>query len=172
MVGGCTAAALWGAVSRTCSSFFSIRLVSVHIAVSTWPRLGRNCASFYRSDLTCIWPIVYRKLSTPLLVVCRCLFRLMRHCFLGRSTSFRELLFSVEMSPVGLKHIYSVLCALTWRPMPAAARSRQMQKYRCKNYRFSRFFFYIKINTHLSLSLIASGRSSRRHPTSVESWCM
>ena len=28
------------------------------------------------------------------------------------------------MSPVWLKYIYSVLCALTWRPMPAAARSR------------------------------------------------
>ena len=39
-------------------------------------------------------------------------------------TSFRELPFGVEMSPVWLKHIYSVLCALTWRPMPAAARSR------------------------------------------------
>ena len=40
------------------------------------------------------------------------------------STSFRELPFSVEMSPVLLKHIYSVLYALTRRPMPAAARSR------------------------------------------------
>ena len=40
------------------------------------------------------------------------------------STSFRELPPSVEMSPVWLKHIYSVLCALTWRPMPAAARTR------------------------------------------------
>ena len=40
------------------------------------------------------------------------------------SSSFRELPFSVEMSPVWLKHIYSVLCALTWRPMPAESRSR------------------------------------------------
>ena len=32
--------------------------------------------------------------------------------------------FRVEMSPVWLKHIYSVLCALTLRLMPAAARSR------------------------------------------------
>ena len=30
------------------------------------------------------------------------------------STSFRELLFSLEMSPLGLKHIYSILFALTW----------------------------------------------------------
>ena len=28
------------------------------------------------------------------------------------------------MSPVWLKHVYSVLCALTWSPMPAAARSK------------------------------------------------
>ena len=40
------------------------------------------------------------------------------------STSFREVLSSVEMSPARLKHIYSVLCALTWRPMPAAAHSK------------------------------------------------
>ena len=40
------------------------------------------------------------------------------------STSFREVPSSVEMSPIWLKHIYSVLCALTWRPMPASARSR------------------------------------------------
>ena len=37
------------------------------------------------------------------------------------STNFRELPFSVEMSHV--KHLY-ILCALTWRPMPAAARSK------------------------------------------------
>ena len=40
------------------------------------------------------------------------------------STSLRELPFSVERSPVRLKRKYSVLCALTWRPMPAAARFR------------------------------------------------
>ena len=28
------------------------------------------------------------------------------------------------MLPVWLKHIYSILCALTWRPMPAEAHSR------------------------------------------------
>ena len=40
------------------------------------------------------------------------------------STSFRELRFNVEMSPLWLKHVYSVLSALTWRPMPPAAHSR------------------------------------------------
>ena len=34
------------------------------------------------------------------------------------STSFREVPSSVEMSPA------SVLCALTWSPIPAAARSK------------------------------------------------
>ena len=40
------------------------------------------------------------------------------------STSFRELPFSVEKFPLWLKLIYSVLCALTCRPVPEAARSR------------------------------------------------
>ena len=40
------------------------------------------------------------------------------------STSFREVPSSVEMSPVRLKHMYSVLGALTWRPMTAAACSK------------------------------------------------
>ena len=44
------------------------------------------------------------------------------------STSFRELPLSVEMLPVWLKHIYSILCALIWRPMPAVAHSRQCSR--------------------------------------------
>ena len=40
------------------------------------------------------------------------------------STSFRELPFSVEMSPLWLKYVFYVLSELTWKPMPAAARSR------------------------------------------------
>ena len=39
-------------------------------------------------------------------------------------TSFSELPFSVEMSPLWLKPIYSVLGALAWRPMPTAVCSR------------------------------------------------
>ena len=46
------------------SSFFSIRLVSVHVVhpyisidtTAAW----KNCVLFYRSGLTSIWPIVYR----------------------------------------------------------------------------------------------------------------
>ena len=43
--------------------------------------------------------------------------------YVNLCTSFREFPSSVEMSPVWLKHIYSVLGALTWRPMHAAPRS-------------------------------------------------
>ena len=41
------------------------------------------------------------------------------------SASLREPLFSVEKSPFSLKHIYSVLSAMTWRPQPPAAWSRR-----------------------------------------------
>ena len=40
------------------------------------------------------------------------------------SISFRELAPSVEMLPVWLNHMHIVLCALAWRLMPAAARSK------------------------------------------------
>ena len=96
----------------------------IRIAVSTWPLLGKNCVVFYRSGLTSIWPIAYRYLSMPLLVVYWCHSRLMRRCFRGRSTSFKGPPFSVEMSPLWLKHMYSVLSALTRRPLSPAARFR------------------------------------------------
>ena len=89
---------------------------------------GRNCVSFYRSGLISIWSIAYRYLSMPSLAACRCCFFLVDETLLPRSvnfsTSFREVPSSVAMSPVWLKHIYSVLCALIWRPMPAVARSK------------------------------------------------
>ena len=40
------------------------------------------------------------------------------------STNFRELPFRVEMSPSWLKHVYSLLSAFAWRPMPLATCSR------------------------------------------------
>ena len=48
-------------------------------------------------------------------------------------TSFRELPFSVAMSLLRLKHIYSVLCALTWMPMLSAACSRLRSRVLCRN---------------------------------------
>ena len=44
--------------------------------------------------------------------------------YVNLSTSYREVRSSVEMWPAWLKHIYSVLCALTWRLMPVAIRSK------------------------------------------------
>ena len=40
------------------------------------------------------------------------------------STSFRKLPFSVEILPLWLKHMYSNLSVLTWRPMLPAVHSR------------------------------------------------
>ena len=70
--------------------FFTIRLVSIHVVhlytsidmTAAW----KNYVLFYRSRLTSIWPIVSWELSIPLLVVCWCYARLMRHCFRGRWT--------------------------------------------------------------------------------------
>ena len=45
--------------------------------------------------------------------------------YVSLSTCFREAPSSVVISPVWLQHIYSVLCGLTWRPMPVGARSKQ-----------------------------------------------
>ena len=45
------------------------------------------------------------------------------------STSFRELPFSVEMLALWLKYMYSILCALTCRPMPAASLSRLCSRF-------------------------------------------
>ena len=44
------------------------------------------------------------------------------------STSFKGLPFSMEMLPLWLKHMYSVLSVLTWRSMPAAARFRRCSR--------------------------------------------
>ena len=44
------------------------------------------------------------------------------------STNFREPPFSVEMSTFSLRHLYSILYTLTWRPMPLAACSRLCSK--------------------------------------------
>ena len=109
------------------SSFFSIRFISVHVVhlyssidmTAAWKKL--HFILSVRSDFH-----MTDSLSMPLLVRCWCLSRLMRHCFLGMWTFqlVSELLFRVQISPVWLKHIYSILRALTWRPMPAVAHSR------------------------------------------------
>ena len=44
------------------------------------------------------------------------------------SASFREPPFSVEVSPFWLKHMYSVLSAFTYRPMPSASCYRRCRR--------------------------------------------
>ena len=143
MEGGRIAAVLWSVTSRTCSillaaflcsfrqAFFSIRLVRVqvvhpYISIDTtaaWKKLRfilsvRSDFHMNNSLLIAVHAFVSRE-SMSVWVDETLLPRLV-----NLSTSFRELPFRVEMSPVWLKHIYSVLCALAWRPMPATARSR------------------------------------------------
>ena len=72
------------------SSFFSIRLVSVHVvhphsSINTTAAWKKLSILSVRSDFH-MTEIDYRYLSIPLLVACRCLFRLMRHSYLGRWT--------------------------------------------------------------------------------------
>ena len=61
VVGGRTAAVLWGVASRTCSILLAafscscfIHVMHVDTVVSTRQLLGKNCVSFYRSGLTSI----------------------------------------------------------------------------------------------------------------------
>ena len=73
------------------SSFFSIRLVNVHIvhpcsSIDTTADWKKTAIYFIGQVWLPKWPIGYRKLSVPLLVACWCLSRLMRHCFLGSWT--------------------------------------------------------------------------------------
>ena len=113
------------------SSFFSIHLVSIYVVLpyssidttAAWKKLRfvlsvrSDC---YMTDSLSIAIHVYA--SHVLMFVSVDEILLPRSVNL--STSFRELQFNVEMLPVWLKHIYSVFCVLTWKPMPAAAGSR------------------------------------------------
>ena len=106
----------WNILVQLLSSFFSIRLLSVHVVHpyssidTTTARKKLRFILSFRSDL--------RMIDGRSIAV---------HAFVrsvNLSTSFRELEFSVEISPLWLKHVNSVLSALTCRPMPAAARSK------------------------------------------------
>ena len=114
---------------RLPSSFFSIRLVSVHVVhpyssidtTTAWKKLRFILSvgsDFYTTDRISI--VVHAFASHVLMPV------LVDETLLPRqvnlSTSFRELQFSVVMLPLWLKHAYPVLSTLIWRPMPAAAR--------------------------------------------------
>ena len=109
------------------SNFFSSRFVSVQV-VHPYSSIDTTAAGKKLRFILSVWSDFHMIHSLSIAV----------HAFVSRvsmsfsvdetllprsvnlSTSFREVPSSVEMSPVWLKHIYSVLCALTWRPMLAA----------------------------------------------------
>ena len=99
------------------SSFFSIRLVSVHVVhpygsintTAAWKKL-RFILSF-RSDFhmtDALSIAVHAFVSRALISVSVSVDETLLPRYVNLSASFRELLFSVEMSHVWLKHIYSV----------------------------------------------------------------
>ena len=108
------------------SSFFFIRLVSVHIAVSTRPLLGKKMHFILsvRSDLhmTDSLSIAVHAFASHMFMSFSVDETLLPRS-VNLSTSFRELPFSVEVASL-IKHMYSVLYALTWRPMSAASHFR------------------------------------------------
>ena len=98
----------------------------IQIAVSTRPLLGKNCfillvrCYFHMTDCLSITVHAFASLVLMSFSVDETLIP----WYVNLSTSFRELPFNVEMLPLWLKHMYSILSALIWRPMPSAARSR------------------------------------------------
>ena len=125
----------WNVAFRTSSkllatflcSFFSSCLVSFHVVhlhssietTAAWKKLRFILSVRSDFDMTSIWPIAYRLLSMPSLAACRCPFRLMRHCFLGRWTFLLE-----SESYCLMWKCLLFECALTWRSIPTATRSR------------------------------------------------
>ena len=114
------------------SSFFSIRLVSIHVmhpysrmdTTAAWKKLRFILSGRSYLHMTSGIPITIHAFASYILIsfsVDEMLFPRYENL----STSFRESPFSVEMSFwFWLNHTYSILSALTWRPMPPAAFSR------------------------------------------------
>ena len=109
-------------------TFFSLRLVSVYIVhlyrsigtVAAWKKLRFSLSiksDFHMADSLSIVVLGFASRMLMSFSVDETL--LPRKTNL--STSFRELPFSVKRLPLWLKHMYSVLSALTWRSMLAAA---------------------------------------------------
>ena len=108
----------------------SIRLVSVHVVHSyssidttTWKKLHFILSTRSKFHMTDSLSMAVHAFASRVLMSVSGDETLLSW-LVNLSTCFRVLLFSVEMSPLWLKYIYSVLCTLTWRPMPAATRSR------------------------------------------------
>ena len=108
------------------SSYCSIHLVSIHV-VHPYSSINATVAGkklrfillvksdFYITNSLLIAVHAFVKLHIDVTLLPR---------YVNLSTSFKELLFSVEMSPLWLMHMYFIQSALTWRPRLAAACSR------------------------------------------------
>ena len=110
------------------SSFFSIRLASIHVVhpyssidtIAAWKKLRFILSVMSDSHMTDRLPIAVHAFASR---VSFSVDETLLPRKVNLSTSFRELPFSADISPLWLKYIYSVLSALTWRPMPPAALS-------------------------------------------------
>ena len=116
---------------RLPSTFLPIHLVSVHVvhpynSIDTTAARKKLCfilsgrSDFYMTDSLSM--VVHTFASSVLMSFSVDKMLLTR--YVNLSTNFRDLPFSVEMSPLWLNHMNSVLSALTWRPISPAARSR------------------------------------------------
>ena len=113
------------------SSFFSIYFISVNVVhpyssidtTAAWKKFRFNLSD--RSDFHMVDSLlisvhaftrcILRSLSVDKMLLPR---------YVNESSNFREQPFRVEMSLSWLKHIYSILPAFTWRPMPPVVCSR------------------------------------------------
>ena len=108
--------------------FFSIHLVSIHVVVHLYYKIHTTAAwkkfCFILLDKSDFHMIDSLLITIHTFTRCILMSLLVDEMLLSRyvnlSTNFRELPIRVEMSP-WLKHMYSVLSAFTWRPMPPAA---------------------------------------------------
>ena len=112
------------------SSFFSMRLVSVHV-VHPYSRINITAAWYKSQFILSDWSDLHMIDSLSIaveafawsiltsLTVDKTLMMMY-----GNMSNLREPPFKVEMSPSRLKHIYFILFAFTWRPMLPAACSR------------------------------------------------
>ena len=99
----------------------------IHTAVLTRPLLGKKLR-FILSDRYDFHMTDSLSIAIHAFATCVLMSFLVDKTLLPRKvnlfTSFRDIPFSVEISLLWLKHINSVLFALTWRLMPPAACSR------------------------------------------------
>ena len=110
------------------SSFFSVRLISVHVVhpytsidtTAAWKKLCFILSLRFDIHMTDSLLLAVHAFASCVLMSFSVDKTLLPRK-VNSSISFRELPFSVEMSPLSLKHVYSVLSALTWKSMPAAA---------------------------------------------------